>query len=327
MIAANKTRAKFAGVAVATALGAALAFSLVDTDGQMPEPTVIRSLDLKENTGEYVDRAGAGEHFIVTRSGVPTADLVDTGGGQPTTTTSSTTTSSTSSTTSTTTSTTSTTTSPSGAAYPLVTSPDFQGDFDPDCDKDEWSQVYNERSTTTVQPGGPFGCYARMTSQGGGGGVRAELGTPTLPAGSEWTSELLIYIPSSTDYTGFVSQHKQEETAGSCAQGGWSFPSDERRLLLRVRSDCDADYRDLDFGAPPRDRWIALWTHGKSANSGGFFHARVDPDANGPAPYGAVKTVTGDTSAGGTVKVRVGAYGSMPSGDQLWVDEYRRDNG
>jgi hypothetical protein len=219
---------------------------------------------------------------------------------------------------------------PTADAWPLIPagSVDFEGDFEPSGGLSEWTTVYEDGATwTTPNTGAGEGTYyGRATSNSGAGGTRGELATPTLSAGAEWQSELLIYIPSATDYTGFISQHKQDETDGSCAQGGWAYPNEERDLLLRVRDDCDNDYTDLNFGDPARNQWVALWTHGKSANSGGFYHARVDPDGPGPQGYGAVQSVTGDTSAGGNVKIRVGSYGSMPNTDWLGVDDYRRNN-
>jgi hypothetical protein len=309
-----------AGIALAVAgtlaVGGLVGIAVTgDSESQMGEPTTISNQQLKNATGSYVDRAGQCEVFHITRSGVPTALLTCITDPPPTTTTSTSTS---------TTTTTTTTTPPGGAAYPLVTSPDFLGDFDPDCDTREFSQVYEESADIQVVSGGPVGCYSKHLPSGSGK-HRAELGTPTLPAGSEFTDEFLLYVPSSTSFVGYVRQNKLDETDGSCANGGWSMPQDEGgRLLLRVRSDCDADHRDLDFGVPPKNQWIALWANCKLANSGGFCHARVNTNPLGGGSYGPVKSVTGDTSSGGNIKLRIGPYGS---GQAVWMDEYRRDNG
>jgi hypothetical protein len=206
-----------------------------------------------------------------------------------------------------------------------VTQPDFRNGFD-SCNLSGWTQVYQENARWSIQRGvsAKIGCYG-VAKPNGSGKHRTELGTPNLPAGSEFTDEFLLRVPAATQFAGYVRQNKLDETDGSCANGGWSMPEDEGgRLLLRVRSDCDADHHDLDFGDPPRGKWVGVWANCKLANSGGFCHARIDPDGPGKLPYGATQSVTGDTSSGGTIKLRLGSYGS---GQVIHVDEYRRDNG
>jgi hypothetical protein len=286
---------------LATAAAVGVGSALLLDDAPAP-PTVISYKQFREQP-KYVDQVPEGKSFILTRHGEQVA-LVEPYSVEPPPTTT-------------------TTTPPTGARYPLLgASADFVGDF-ANCNTSQFTQVYEESADISVVPGGPQGCYSRHVPSGSGK-HRAELGTPNLPAGSEFTDEFLLYVPSSTSFVGYLRQNKLDETDGSCANGGWSIPEDENgRLLLRVRSDCDADHRDLDFGVPPKNQWIALWANCKLANSGGFCRARVDPDGPGPAAYGEVKSVEGDTSSGGTIKLRIGSYGS---GGVIHLDEYRRTN-
>lgn len=291
-----------AGVATALSIGALVGIvTAQDAETQAVEPIRIAKRELHDNARltQVVDSARAGQSYIITRSGEDAALLGPAPAPEPPPTT--------------------TAPPPTGEGYPLLTS----GGFAPGCNLGAWPQRYNEGTTTQVVTDAT-GCWYKITDTRSGGGTRGELGAPTLGVDAEYQREFALYIPANVNGLGFVAQQKQDETAGSCANGGWSYPVDEQRLLRRVRSDCDADYRDLDFGVPPKDRWIGLWEHCKISNSGGFCHARVDPDWTGPEPYGPVKSVTGDTSSGGNVKPRLGRYGTGTTGRYIGVRDYRQ---
>lgn len=216
---------------------------------------------------------------------------------------------------------------PQGKSYPTIRSVDFDGDFDPGCNTSQWPQRYNEGTTSVVQTSGAGEgqCWVKITDTGSGSGTRGEFGAPTQGVGADFRYEALFYVPAGGNATqGYIAQHKQDETDGSCANGGWALPSDEGgRLLLRVRADCDEDHRDLDFGLPPTERWFAVKTRLKSANSDGVAWGRLDPDGPGPAVYGPKLKVRGDTSSGGNVKPRLGRYGTGSRNAWLGVDGYR----
>lgn len=229
------------------------------------------------------------------------------------------------------------TTDPAPSGYPKIPNADldFAADFDPNCSSSEWNNDYIEHGTKSYpSSGGPAGaCYAHVVSDlSSGSPVRLEFGgSSNLPAGSTYERELLIRIPSSTDYTGFLAQQKLDETQGSCAQGGWSFPQDDGNdLQFKVRGGtCSGSYDILHFGEPPRDTWFAVWNKCKVADSGGFCDAAVDPDGTGPQGYGTVQSLdgaNGDTAAGGAIKPRIGTYGNMPDGDSADFDGYRQHN-
>lgn len=301
-------------VALAAGAGGVVAANELTDEAAAPPESIKRS-DLRNNDTLYstIDQARAGQDFNITINGQPRAVLGPYSAPDPPPTT-------------TTPPPTTTTPPPVSGSYPSVegTSKNFEtGNFS------QFGTVYEESTTWTVPSGGAGegNRWGKTTDSRSSGQRRGELAVGNFAPGSEVEYEVLFYVPSGVNHVGYLAQHKQDETDGSCANGGLSAPREEpNRLLLRVRSDCDADHRDLDLGPLPKDRWFAVWVNLKSANSGGFAHARLDPDGPGPNPYGQTLSVTGDTSSGGTLKLRVGSYGEA-NGAYLGVDGYRLSSG
>jgi hypothetical protein len=134
--------------------------------------------------------------------------------------------------------------------------------------------------------------------------------------------EELFYVPATSGNLGFMNQHKQDGSAGGCANGGISNRSGSN-LEVTVRASCSADNVRYPVGTYPRNRWFAIKVGFRMGNEGqvAFW---LDPDGLGPAPYQQrLAPTTADVQTGDEtgVKFRQGSYGDESV--NFYIDGFR----
>jgi hypothetical protein len=235
-------------------------------------------------------------------------------------------------------------TSPAGG-WPSITESqaDRDGDFDSGCQLvGSLDGAWNRSVVGTDYPGKAElvrdrvvqgSCAMRTTQVASNLSIgRSELAWNQGAPGAEGVYEFAIYVPSSAGFYSStkdidVTQHKQSGAGSSCYSGGLGLSPTGFSITAVHACDGSGGETETEYplGTWPRDRWWAIRVHFRWSNSG-YLQVEVDPDGPGPAGYETrlPRTPTDTVQDSGIgVKVRLGQYGRMTTGSQLWFDGYR----
>ncbi len=204
---------------------------------------------------------------------------------------------------------------------------DRDGDFDAGCQLFGGESGWHTDNIGSDRPGngeivrslvGQGACAAHLWASGE---HRTEVAFSQIP-NPDVVYEELFYVPAASGHLGFMNQHKQDGSAGGCANGGISNRSGSE-LEVTVRASCSADNVRYPVGTYPRGRWFAIRVAFRMGNQGqvAFW---LDPDGPGPDPYAQrLAPTTADVQTGDStgVKFRQGSYGDQTV--DFYIDGFR----